>query len=207
MSGSIYFSNFDDSSFAPYENTDSNRLTSDPCAIQAKNKDNDKKFKYIVTNFADLAQAQDELNFFSIGVVDTLFVPSDRIDNWSDLLNGQNGNTLTNCKVRNGFGQLPMPTLPYRGQVYHGDVDIEDSIRNHNQLRKNSCLPRDSQFEQRSFAIFDQSKGIEIPNAIRSVEKPEDGFVGGRIGAPSRFIERYSKITPQGAFTLPSRTQ
>jgi hypothetical protein len=193
MSGSIYFGNFDDSSFAPYENTDSTRLTSDPCAIQAKNLDNDKKLKYITTNHVDLIEAKDKLNFFSIGLKDTLFVPTEKVDTYSSLLNGSAGGELTNCKVRNGFGQLPIPTLPFRGQVSHGDVTIEDSIRNQNQLRKNSCLPRDTKFEQRSFSIFDESKGIETPQAIKSVEKREDGFAFGRMGASTRFIDRFSK--------------
>lgn len=193
MSGSIYFGNFDDSSFAPYENTDSTRLTSDPCAIQAKNLDNSKKLKYITTNHVDLIEAKDKLNFFSIGLKDTLFVPTDKIDTYSSLLNGKIGGELTSCNVRNGFGQLPMPTLPFRGTVSHGDVTIEDSIRNQTQLRKNSCLPRDPKFEQRSFSIFDESKGIEAPSASKSVEKVEDGFTYGRMGISSRFIDRFSK--------------
>ena len=34
------------------------------------------------------------------------------------------------------------------------NVTIEDSIRNNVQVRKNSCLPREQDFHNRSFAIY-----------------------------------------------------
>jgi len=189
-----YFSSFDDSAFAAYENVDSTRLNSDSCEIKAKNNDNLKKLKYITTNNIDLIQASDKLNFFAIGLKDQLFVPSDKVDYYSNLLNGQNGGQLTNKNERRGieFGQLPV-NIPFRGQVSHGDIDIEDNIRNNVQVKKHSCLPIDTNYHDRSFTIFDEKLGIEVPNGIKSVETPEQGFWGGRVGMSSRFCKRFSK--------------
>lgn len=191
MSGLNYYSNFDDSSFKKYENTDSTRLKFDPCAIQQRNNENSKKLKFVTTNNIDLLEAKEKLNFFGIGVRDQLFVPGENIDSYSALLNGKNGGELTNCNVRNGFGQLPTSTLPYRGQLQHGDVVVEDSIRNNIEVKKNACLPKDSEYFKRSFFIFDDKQGIETPMAVKSVEKPQDGFMLGRNGMSTRFMHKY----------------
>lgn len=197
----LYPANFDDSEFAKRRNNEFNRLGEDLCYNQQKNAANQKKLKFITTNHIDLLEGKEKLNFFGIGVRDQLFVPGNRIDTYSSLLNGQSGQILTNCNVRNGFGQLPIPTTPYRGQLYHGDVLIEDSLRNNIEVKKNACLPRDINFHDRSFAIFDDKLDIHVPQAIKSVETPQVGFELGRHGLPSRFVERFSlkkKHTPNG---------
>jgi hypothetical protein len=187
----LYPANFDDSAFSNRKNNEFNRLNEDLCYNQQKDKSNQKKLKFVTTNHVDLLEAKEKLNFFGIGMRDQLFVPGDRIDTFSSLMNGQSGQILTNCNVRNGFGQLPLPTTPYRGQVSHGDVLVEDSIRNNVQVRKNSCLPRESDFHNRSFSIFDDNLDITTPQAIKSVETPQIGFELGRSGVPSRFVERF----------------
>jgi hypothetical protein len=193
MSGTTYTANFDDSAFAAYENTDSTRLSADACAIKLRNNDNEKKLKFITTNNIDLIESADKLNFFAIGLQDQLFVPSDKIDHYSNLLNGQNGGELTSKNERRGinFGMLPLKTLPFRGQISHGNVDIEDSIRNNLEPQSKACNPKDTQFYSRSFYIFDDKLNIETPLATRSVEKPEDGFAFGRMGIPSRYCNRF----------------
>jgi len=192
MSQTTYFSNFDNTKFKSYDNTDSNRLISDPCAIQAKAADNSKKLKFLTTNHIDLLEGKEKMNFFGIGIHDTLFVPSDKIDNYSNLLNGTLGGELTNFKQHSELGQLPISTMPFRGQLFHGDVDIEDSMRNEIVTKKNACLPRDTEFYDRSFAIFNNKLNIDIPLPLNSVETSEDGFLTGRLGIPSRFINRYT---------------
>lgn len=183
----FYSANFDDSEFNKYKNNEFNRLNNDACYINQKNTSNNKKLKFITTNHVDLIEAKDKLNFFGIGVRDTLFVPGEKIDDYSNLLNGKNGQILTNCNVKNGFGTLPIPTTPYRGQLQHGDIEIEDSIRNNIEIRKNACLPRESDFEKRVFTIFDDAQNILTPNAIKSVETPDIGFSLGRNGIATRF--------------------
>jgi hypothetical protein len=202
----LYPANFDDSEFTKRRNNEFNRLGEDLCYNQQKDKSNQKKLKFVTTNHVDLLEAKEKLNFFGIGIRDQLFVPGDKIDTYSSLMNGQSGQILTNCNVRNGFGQLPLPTAPYRGQVSHGDVSVEDSIRNNVQVKKNSCLPRESNFHNRSFTIFDDKLDITTPQAIKSVETPQSGFELGRSGVPSRFIERFgtkTKYTSSGTSFRP----
>lgn len=185
----IYPANFDYSSFEKYKMNEYNKLSEDDCYNQSKNNDNNKKLKFVTTNYIDLLEANEKLNFFGIASKNGVFVPGEQIDTYSNLLNGKNGGTLTNCNVRNGFGQLPILTTPYRGQSHHGNVIIEDSIRNFIQVKKNSCLPKDNQFQNRSFAIFDNT--IEVPQAIKSVETPSVGFSSGRNGTNTRFDNKF----------------
>lgn len=188
----MYPANFDNLEFTKYKNNEFNRLNEDLCYNQQKDQANNKKLKFVTTNHIDLLEAKDKLNFFGIGMRDQLFVPGENIDTYSSLLNGKDGQILTNCNVKNGFGQLPVPTTPYRGQLSRGDVLIEDSIRNNIEVKKNACLPREADFYNRSFTIFNDKLDIQTPQAIKSVEGTQDGFELGRNGLPSRFLERYS---------------
>lgn len=204
LTSQIYPANWLDraSEFEKYKMGEFNRLNEDSCFNKRKDNDNDKKLKFMTTNYVDLLQAKEELNFFGIGVRDHLNVPGERIDTYSDLLNGKTGGQITNEKCRSGFGQLPLPTTPYRGQLHHGDVKIEDSIRNFVVPKKKACLPKGVDFEQRSFAIFDGAQGIEVPDADNSVEKPSNGFELGRNGISSRFQNRYETQRVSGSTIL-----
>lgn len=175
----LYNSNFDDSSFQKVNFREFNKTIDDPCAIQQRNNDNTKKLKYITTNHIDLLEAREKLNFYGIAIKDTLFVPGERMDEDSKLRLGEQGNILTNCNIRNEFGQLPFPTMPARYQLAHGDVDLEDSMRYFLEDNKKSCNPSDKQYYNRSFYIFDDKNGIETPNAVRSVETDDFGKRGG----------------------------
>jgi len=191
MSGLNYYSNFDDTLFKKYENTDSTRLYADKCAIDQRNNDNNKKLKFMTTNYIDLLENKEKLNFFGYSVKDELFVPGDKMDTYSDLLNGKSGGELTQCNVKYGLGQLPMPTTPYRGQLHHGEIDTEyDLQQGFDQVRRNTCLPRESNYQNRVFNIFSESQGIDTPNAINCVESSVNGFALGRMGADTRF-DRY----------------
>lgn len=187
----IYPANFNYSEFEKYKSSEMNRLSEDTCFNQRKDSDNNKKLKYMTWNGLDLLESKEKLNFFGIGIKDGLNVPGEQIDIYSSLLNGTDGGQITHDKFRNSLGQLPLLTTPYRGQLQHGDVTKEDSIRNYIDPRKKACLPFDGDFEQRSFAIFDDNQGIEVPNPNKSVEKPENGFVLGQNGVPSRFQNRF----------------
>lgn len=197
-SATTHYSNFDATLFEKNRNNGMNSLADDECYKQQKDISNNKKLKFITTNHIDLLEGKEKLNFFGIGVRDQLFVPGESIDQYSNLLNGKNGNMLTNCNIKNEFGQLPIPTTPYRGQLQHGDVNIEDSLRTLD-VKKNACLPKDSNFQNRSFAIFNDTKHIDTPQAIFSVETPQSGFYLGRNGIPTRFCQRFdSKYSSAG---------
>jgi hypothetical protein len=161
-----------------------NRTRDDPCDIQERNNANSKKLKFITTNHRDLIEAKNELNFFGIGMKHHLFVPEKKIDEYSQIRLGKTGNIMTNINIKNDFGQLPVPTMPYRGQLSRGDVKIEDSIRNNLQTNRKTCNPKDAEYFKRSFAIFDDNIGIETPSPVKSVEPKE---FGPRGGIPSRF--------------------
>lgn len=190
FSAQLYPANFDDNSFNQYTKNEYNRLSEDDCYKNRRDNDNNKRLKFYTTNYIDLANAQTTRNnFFGIDIEDNQFVPAPQvIDKYSSLVNGQDGNQLTNCKVRNGFGQLPVQ-LPFKGQGHHGDVCIEDTLRNYLDPKKQSCLPKETNFYNRSFEIF--SNDIEVPMAIKSVETSDKGFYLGRVGLSSRFDHRY----------------
>lgn len=164
-----------------------NRTIDDPCALQQRVDDNSKKLKFITTNHRDLLEAKENYNFFGMTIKDKLFVPSEAIDESSDLRHGVTGGQVTNCNTRFNFGPLPLPTLPARYQLYHGDVDIEDSMRNLSESNRKSCGKTDPDFHSRHFYIFE---GIEGPDASKSVE---DKQFGPRGGLPTRFMKRITK--------------
>lgn len=193
MTTSIYPANFDGSKFEKEKYREFTKQNEDLCYNQRKDFDNVKKMKYMTWNGVDLLKAKENYNFFGMTVQDELTIPGNKIDYWSDLLNGKNGGELTNCNTKFSHGQLPLPTTPYSGQIAHGSVEIEDKIRNNIQVKKRSCLPIDANFHQRSFAIFDDKLHIDTPQAIKSVEMPSNGFDFGRNGISTRFINKYKK--------------
>lgn len=183
----VYNSNFDDSAFKKVPLREFNRTMDDPCALQQRNNDNSKKLKFITTNHRDLIEAKENLNFFGMTTKDKLFVPSEGIDEFSKLRNGQLGGKVTNCNIRNEVGQLPIPTLPAKYQLYHGDVEVEDNMRHHLESNRKACNPKDSNFHDRYFYIFNESKGIETPQAIKSVDTAQ---MGPRGGLSTRFLNK-----------------
>ena len=184
----LYNSNFDDSSFKTGISREFNKTIDDPCAIKQRNNDNTKKLKYITTNHLDLLEAKDKLNFYGMTIRDQLFVPANDMDSDSFLRYGKTGGIITNPNIKNEFGQLPFPTIPAKYQLAHGNTEIEDNIRVPLlETNKQSCNPRDSNYHDRYFYIFDDSQGIDTPNAIKSVETKN---FGPRGGVSSRFISK-----------------
>lgn len=177
----IFPNNIDDKTFeqAQQQSREMNKTIDDPCAMQLRQYDNTKKLKYMTTNHVDLLEAKDKLNFFGIDIKEQLFVPSEKVNTYSNLLNGSSGNILTNQNVRHELGPLPLATLPARYQLFHGDVTIEDSMRNFVEPNKNSCNPRDNSYHNRSFYIFDDKQGIDTPDPSKSIEPEIFGPRGG----------------------------
>ena len=190
----LYNSNFDDSKFQNVNYREFNKTIDDPCAIQQKNSDNNKKLKFVTTNHIDLLEAKEQYNYFGMTTKDTLFVPgSAQINGDSSLRLGQQGNILTNCNVRNEYGQLPLPTMPFKGQLFHGDVDVEDNLRyNGLETNRKTCNPNDSAYYKRSFYVFGEEKDskIETPNPLKNVETDQ---MGPRGGLSTRFLNMYKQ--------------
>ena len=189
MTTQIYPSNHLDklTNFEKFKMNEFNRLNEDDCYIQERTNDNKKKLKYVTTNHIDLINGHN-YNYFGINMKDENWVPGDKIDTYSSLLNGDSGHKLTNCNIKSEFGQLPISTLPYRGSTSHGDVNKEDSIRNQLCPKKKSTLKIESEYNKRVYNIFDDSQCIETPDPTRSVERKENGFFTGRNGISTRTL-------------------
>lgn len=182
----MYSSNFDDESFRKANIREFNKTIDDPCAIAQRDNDNNKKLKFLTTNHRDLLEGRETMNYFGMTVRDKLFVPAEQMDTFSKLRQGETGNIMTNCNASNELGPLPIATLPARYQLYHGDVDIEDGMRNLQEVNKNSCNPRDAEYHERHFYIFGENTGVEAPNALNSVENGVRGGVSTRFDFKAR---------------------
>lgn len=197
----LYNSNFDDSSFAKTNVREFNRTIDDPCAIQQRTSDNNKKLKFVTTNHIDLLEAKEKLNFYGMTIRDQLFVPSEQMDGDSFLRYGKTGGIMTNPNIKNEFGQLPFPTIPAKYQTSHGNLEVEDTMRLPLfENNRNSCNPHDMEFHKRVFGIFDDRLGIETPNAVRSVQGHDFGPRGGvstRFVQPKRSAGPSSKPAPK----------
>lgn len=152
-----------------------NGLRDDPCAQQQLADLSKSKLRYVTTNFTDLVEARTQHNFFGIGVRDKLFVPGEDMDKDSELRRSQ----LTNCNVKNVFGQLPVPTLPSRVNAGNKDVALENQFRLVSDKLHKSCNPKDTKYYDRHFHLFPE--GIEKPDATKSIEP------FSRVGKSTRF--------------------
>ncbi len=177
----MYNSNFDNSAFKKKAIREYNRTIDDPCYLQQQTDMNAKKLKFVTTNNIDLLEGKDKFNYFGINIKDKLAVPSESMKDYSKLVGGSTGNIITNCGGKIEIGQLPIPTMPSKYQLYHGDIYLEDTMKNQNEVRKQTTIPRDSYYYNRSFYIFDN---MEKPNPIKSVE------IGNRVGIPTRNLTK-----------------
>jgi hypothetical protein len=170
---------------------DFNRTRDDSCAIQRHNCDNNKRLKFVTTSHRDLLEAKDKLNYYGMTIKDHLFVPSEEIDKDSFLRYGENGGVMTNCNIKNIFGQLPFPTMPAKFQTGHGNLNYVSEDMRFPHLppisNKQSCNPREEEYQKRTFYIFNDKLGIEEPKPVRSIETQE---FGPRGGMSSRFLSK-----------------
>jgi hypothetical protein len=172
--------------FNKYRET--NRLSEDKCAKDQERIENEKKLKYVTTNYNDLLSAKVDKNFFGIDIREELTAPADKIDVYSSFREGERGNILTNYKSKSTFGQLPFPTMPGKYQISHGDVVTEDGMRNTFLTTNKACNPKGVNYHDRSFYIFDN---VETPDASKSVEDPD--LFGHRGGVSTRYLDRFSE--------------
>lgn len=139
---------------------DLNRLKDDKCYKDIKIKSDNHKLRYYTTSFSDLLDAQiNKDNFFGLTIKNELFVPTSKIDIYSDLINGENGMKLTNQYTKRGTNtSYPLPTIPGKYQTAHGDIDIEDNLRmvNINKYQK-SCITIECNHNERTFQLFTEN--------------------------------------------------
>lgn len=164
-----------DFTFTPTRNLTG--LLDDECEQQKRDQDDTTKLKYVTTNHIDLLEGHTQ-NWFGIALRDQLFTPAEHMDSDSTL----RFSPLTNCKIRNNYGQLPIPTLPSLGNAHVQDTDKQSKYiwPLHNRER-NECQPRDDAFHNRSWYVFPEMKH----EAIRSVQTSNDY----RQGSSTRFLD------------------
>jgi hypothetical protein len=183
--------NYSNFSYIKNNEIKSKQTPQNNCYIISQKDDNSARLKYYTTNHVDLLTAKDKLNAFAIDYRDTLFAPLAKdIDIDSNLTQSK----LTRCKVKHGFGQLPL-IIQQKHQLSHNNEKLseEDKMRfldYSNNMKKKTCIPRDSDFHNRFFYLFDDSKNIEKPDALKSVELPENMWQNLRCGRPTRFDKR-----------------
>lgn len=176
----LYNSNFDDSAFGEVNWREFTKTIDDPCEIQQRDSENQKKLKFVTTNHIDLLQAKDKLNFYGMTIKDKLFVPAEQMDEDSFLRYGKTGGVMTNPNIKNEYGQLPMSTIPAQYQTAHGNFEVSDQMRFPEYVsNRQSCNPKGVDHHDRWFYIFDDTKGIETPQAIKSIESDDFGPRGG----------------------------
>jgi hypothetical protein len=146
------------------ENT---RTTSDPCYINNKETSNYDRLKFLTTSFTDLLDAQRNGQYFGSTTKREYAVPADKIDTYSQLVNGVRGDYNSKCYTTRGTNNpLPLPTFPSQINLAHGNFESDDlrgsEIRPKNPLR---YVPDNI---SRTFGIFDgmvtPSNMVDITN-------------------------------------------
>lgn len=176
MSDNTFTSEFKGNfSFTPTRNLTS--LVDDECYQQRIASEDTKKLKYTTTNYIDLLEGHNQ-NWFGISMRDQLFTPAENMDGDSNLRYAP----LTNCKVKNNFGQLPIPTLPSLYNARAQDTDKESKyIWGISTTERKECQPSDTNYHDRSWYIFPDMKH----QAIRSVQTGSEY----RQGTSTRFAD------------------
>ena len=176
--------NFNSRKYDQYSNHRSEtNLKSDPCAIDCQANTARRPLKYSTTDFHNLGCNPQSLCSPWVGP------PSDgpgiarcAIDVDSHL---RNDSKLTQIRYKQQLRCLPVPTIPFLGRGCL-DSDMEMSLRGKDTYADKSCLPRESNYEQRVYQHFDHLN--YNPNAVNHTVFPYN-----QGGLPTRhiFLETY----------------
>ena len=128
-------------------------LKYDYCQMKEQEKRAQKPLKYYTTDFKNLENDSKDLNSFdnkSGQLISNL-----NFDLSNDELRYQQVKFDKTCRE---LGELPFPTLPFRGNLNFGDIENENKVRFplYENDRRNSVLPRDNEYYNRSFDLFDK---------------------------------------------------
>lgn len=156
-------------------------LENQPCNLDADERQSTKPLKYYTQNFFDKAVVQNRGIFFHDGF--NSVPPACEIDNDSRLRVGE----MTNINLVQNLPAMPLPTTASyaKGQ---GSVDIEDSIRPQGIRDRNPCQPREVDFHNRHFSIFD-TLPVTPNKCVKNVVQDGSAF---RQGVPTRHSNNVS---------------
>lgn len=121
-------------------------LENEKCNLDTDERQSTKPLKYYTRNFFDKNIIQNRGIFFNDG----FGIPSCEIDKSTKSRFG----TATNINLVQNLPALPLPTTASyaKGQ---GPVLVEQMIRPQHNRNKKQCNPKDSEYYNRSFSIFD----------------------------------------------------
>lgn len=121
-------------------------LNNEKCNLDKDERQSRKSLKYFTQNFFDKSIVQNRGIFFNDG----FGVPSCKIDNSSKSRLG----AMTNINLVQNLPALPLPTTASfaKGQ---GPTNIEDMIRPQHNRKLKQCNPKDTEFYNRHFSIFE----------------------------------------------------
>jgi glucan-binding YG repeat protein len=148
------------------------RAHDDTHAIQQRESQSDSKIRYVLTDFSSLLTNQvKENDVYGLFAAKQFNLPNELIDESTKLKYA----TYTNDRARELWGDSPLPlnTLPAKYQGKYGDPDVENALQlgYSKENNKNSTNPRDNNLQNRTFAIFENTR-TEIPDPLKSIEDP-----------------------------------
>lgn len=121
-------------------------LESEPCNLDKDEKQSVKPLKYYTRNFFDKSIIQNRGIFFNDG----FGIPSCKVDKSTQSRFG----AATNINLIQNLPALPLPTTASfaKGQ---GPVDTEQMIRPQHNRKLKQCNPKDTEFYNRHFSLFE----------------------------------------------------
>lgn len=169
-------------------------LTEDSCYKKSKELNNERKLKYFTTSFNALKEQKEDGTLMGMRMKKTQNATGDNLDEYSEFIGKQERAQPSRC---GGCRDITETREPYFNASYKGAQEQKErNFADETKLRdgdfetkKKACLPLDTEAYNRSFTIFVPEEGIETPNALDSVETPENGFALGRKGIPSRYFD------------------
>ena len=127
-------------------------LKYDSCQMKEQEKRSQKPLKYYTTDFKNLENNSKDLNSFDNN--SGQLISNLNFDLNNDELRYQQVKFDRTCRE---LGELPFPTLPFRGNLNFGDIENENKVRFpiYENDRRHSALPRENEYYKRSFDLFD----------------------------------------------------
>jgi hypothetical protein len=137
-------------------------LTYDNCQLNQHQNQSEKPLKYYTTDFKKLVD-DSKLNDFTFKNTDGQLLSgnSGQFDLKNDELRYKFKQQEKTCK---DFGELPFPTIPFRGNLNFGNIDKENEIRfgDNGYTRKNSVKGKQNDYYNRSFSLFDDYDQVSL---------------------------------------------
>lgn len=148
------------------DNREQTGLRDDPCYIDCEANTARKPMKYITRDFHYQGCNPQSLCYPGYFTDDGPGIPRCAIDTDSEL---RNERPLTNLGFKQQLRCLPAPTIPFMGKGCV-NTDVEMDLRGEDTNGSKPCLPRETNYHNRHFDIFDHL--CYNPNAVDTTVYP-----------------------------------